>query len=169
MSKPKKVLILYYSRTGITRTLAESIHRRLGGDLVEIKTSQYKQGLYGYIQAALDATLKRIIPIQYELPLEKSYDLVLIGTPVWNASLSSPIQTLMSHSLPKTKQVAFFITHGGSGSKRVFHQMQSLYEKAPVATLEVNTSEIMKRTFGTKLERFIQELSGSKRELQKAA
>ena len=159
----------YYSRTGVTRTLAESIHRRIGGELVEIKTSYYREGILGYLQAVLDATLKRIIPISYEASLDKNYDLVVIGTPVWNASLSSPIQTLMSHSLPKTKQVAFFLTHGGSGAKRVFQQLESLYGKSPIAQLNVTTTEVLKRNFTAKLEKFIQDLTPSKKEIQRAA
>jgi len=170
MNKSKqKILIVYYSRTGITRTLAEALHKRLGGDLIEVTTLAYKTGWRGYIQAALDATLKRIVPIQISHDLEQTYDLVLMGTPVWNASLSSPIHTLMAHSLPRSKQIAFFLTHGGSGSQRVFEQMQSLYGKKPLATLEVNTSEVIKRRFGNQLEQFLQKLQPSKKEIQKAA
>jgi flavodoxin len=170
MNKTKqKVLILYYSRTGITRTLSEAIQRRIGGEIVEIKTEAYRPGWRGYLQAALDATLNRIVPIRMDQPLESSYDLLLIGTPVWNASLSSPIHTLMSHSMPRAKQVAFFVTHGGTGSQRVFDQMETLYRKKPLATLEVTTPEMVKRRFGSKLEQFLQKLQPSKKEIQKAA
>jgi ABC-type Fe3+-hydroxamate transport system substrate-binding protein len=37
-SNNKKTLVVYYSRTGNTRTIADQIHRTVGGDLLEIKT-----------------------------------------------------------------------------------------------------------------------------------
>jgi hypothetical protein len=37
-SHNKRILAVYYSSTGNTRTIADQIHRTVGGDLLEIKT-----------------------------------------------------------------------------------------------------------------------------------
>ena len=35
-----KVLIVYFSKTGNTRTIAQEIHRVIGGDIFEVRTAQ---------------------------------------------------------------------------------------------------------------------------------
>ena len=159
--KESKVLVVYFSRSGATRKVAEVLHERLGGEMVEIHTRQYPKGIRGYLRAGLDSVIGRSIPIRFNPLNDSSYDLVVIGTPVWNASVSAPIRNFITHALPETQRVAFFLTQGGSGDKRVFSQMEDLAGKHPLATLAIAESEVRRRKFNAKLDEFLNSLRSS--------
>jgi flavodoxin len=153
-----RVLIVFYSRTGTTRKVADAIHRELGGELVEVHTRHYPKGLRGFLRASLDAILGRAIQIRSKPTHAQSYDLVVVGTPVWNSSLSTPIRTYMAQSLPHAHHLAFFLTHGGSGARRVFGQMTDLTGRRPLATMAVTESEFQHRNYSDKMHGFVMEL-----------
>jgi flavodoxin len=158
-----KILIIFFSRTGSTRKVAEGIHRKIGGEFIEVTTHHYPRGFKGYFHAGLDAALGRAVSIQSKSPSAPSYDWIIIGTPIWDASVSAPIRTYLSTSLPHSKHIAFFLTHGGSGSRKVFQQMESLCGKHPAATLDVTTSEVHRKKYNEKLEEFVSKLKSGKR------
>jgi len=134
-------LVIYYSRTGVTRKVAQAIGealRNVGADSVEIEEitePKSRKGALGWLMAGKDATLKRpatIHPIKADLA---SFDVVVIGTPVWAFSCATPVRTFCDQHGREAKQVAFFCTMGGSGDKGAFREMQALCAKRPLATL----------------------------------
>lgn len=87
-----------------------------------------------------------------------SYDLVVIGTPVWAWSVSSPIRAYLMQHANKLPQVAFFCTMGGRGDKGTFVQMQALAGKIPRAQAAFTTQEVVEARFAPKLAAFVQAL-----------
>jgi flavodoxin len=162
-----KILIVYYSRTGTTRKLAEAVQREMGGELLEVKTQRYQSGLRGYLLAGLDSILNREIPIQGGVPRKSGYDLVILGSPVWNRSLSAPMRTFMAQTPPKGRHFAHFLTYGGSGSSRAFEQLERLSRTPPEAKLAVTSEEIHDRRYLPKLHEFVRRLA--KVQLRRAA
>src|SRR5581483_5384377 len=113
---------IYYSRTGNTRSLARQIGDALGAEaeLKEVQDRADRTGIVGYLRSGRDAWLQRrteLAPLEVDL---NAFDLVVIGTPVWNASLSSPVRTFLADHANALRAVAFFCTMGGRGSDRVF-------------------------------------------------
>jgi flavodoxin len=137
----KKTLIVYHSRTGHTRRVAEALAQRLDADLDEIRIVQPLDGIAGYVMCAIEAAAGLAPALRPGTRDPAAYELVVVGTPVWFWSLSSPVRSwLESHRL--TRRVAFFCTMGGSGSGRAFAMMTELAGKAPVATLAFTERQI---------------------------
>ena len=89
-------LVIYYSRTGRTRIIAETIAHAINGKLLEITEPQVdRSGVGGYISAAYDAFFdqhREISPRKINLD---SYDAVIIATPLWCWNLALPVHTLL--------------------------------------------------------------------------
>ena len=137
-----RILIVYYSRSGYTRRVARMLARRLGADIDEIKIVQPVRGPLGYALSAIEA-LAEISPAVE--PARKSptrYDCVVVGTPVWFWSLSSPVRAWLAKHRGRTGRFAFFCTMGGSGSGRVFAAMAKAAKTRPVATLALTDDEV---------------------------
>lgn len=130
-----KTLVVYYSRTGHTRTLAHQIAAALQADLDEIRDEADRHGILGYLRSGSDAWFGRRASLLPPGKPPQAYELVLIGTPVWRASVCSPVRTYLADHAAELKQVAFFATMGGFGGARAFRQMQAACGKAPLATL----------------------------------
>jgi flavodoxin len=137
-----KALVVFYSRTGMTRKAAEMIAADLGADLEEVCDTVDRSGVSGYLFAGRDATQKRLTKIKDVKYDPSGYDLVVVGTPVWAWTVSSPIRTYLSIYGPKFRECAFFATYGGSGGEGTFKDMGLLCGKAPKATLGLTAREV---------------------------
>ena len=56
---PKRILIVYYSRTGITREVARALRDELGCEIERIADRGHRGGVLGYLRSAFDATFGR--------------------------------------------------------------------------------------------------------------
>ena len=153
-----KVLVVYYSRTGTTRRLAEEISGRLGADIEEVIDKRNRKGIIGWLSAGRDAGAKRLTEIaepQRELGL---YDLVLIGTPTWNGNISTPIRTYMTKYRESFHDVAIFCT-GSVGDNRPLGDMEALIGKKPLASIKFMVKqEIETGGYIQKMNEFVERL-----------
>jgi flavodoxin len=138
----RRTLIVFHSRSGNTRRIAQALARRLDADLDEIRIVQPLEGALGYTMCAIEAIACLAPALRPAGKDPAAYDLVVIGTPVWFWSLSSPVRSwLERHPLGK-QRVAFFCTMGSSGASRAFATMQQLAGRKPVASLALTDREI---------------------------
>jgi flavodoxin len=153
---PPRLLVVYYSRTGITKKIAGSIASTLDADLDEIVDQTKRSGLLGYLRSGFQASFQRRVPIGPAIRDPAKYDLVAIGTPVWDRALSSPVRSYLHRHRNSFHDVAFFCTCGGRGADRVFAQMTELCTSRPVATLVVLDREVDQA--GPMIDRFATEI-----------
>jgi len=91
-----RTLVIYYSRTGKTRIIADAIARELNGKVLEItEPHSDRSGARGFFSAAYDAIFdqhREIYPRKIDLD---PYDTVIIATPLWSWNLALPMHTLL--------------------------------------------------------------------------
>lgn len=132
-----KVLVVYHSRRGHTRRLAERIAQELRADLVAIEERDPVSGPMGWLRTRLQALLGRAAPIR---PLRKSpldYDLVLVGMPVTGWRLAAPVRAFASTWRGRLPDVAFFATSHGADARPAFDELRRLLARPPLAELVV--------------------------------
>jgi flavodoxin len=153
--KNPRILLAFYSRSGGTWAVANQIRESLGCDVEEIVDRIDRRGLSGYVRSAVDATFHRPADLRPLTADPGDYDLVIVGTPVWNASVSAPVRTFLERA-GRLHRVAFFLSHGGSGSARVFRQMERLSKTRPIATLAVRESAVRRGRIQDDVEAFVE-------------
>ena len=153
-----KTLVVYYSRTGNTRKVAEAIGAGLGADAEEIIDTKNRRGPIGSVCAGKDAVLKRPTAIEEPRKAPASYSLVVVGTPVWAGTMCSAIRTYLARQKDRLPKVAFFLTTMRSGAERTFAQMTELAGRTPVATLEVRAGDVKAGRYAEAVESFVKRL-----------
>jgi flavodoxin len=141
MNRPR-ILVVYFSRSGYTRTLARRIAELSGGDLEEIQEPHGRRGWRGYVRSLVEAVTGQATAIAPGDRRPADYDLVVVGTPVWASSVSSPVRAYLLEHRGQLRQVAFFLTQGGHEHRRVFRQMETAALRAPVAALAMRDGEL---------------------------
>jgi NAD(P)H-dependent FMN reductase len=134
-----RMLVVYYSRSGTTRKIAEALSEALTCDLEEIVETKSRAGIFGYMRSLVEARQKRpsvIAPAERDA---SAYDLVVVGTPVWGWSVSSPVRAYLMTNRDRLPEVAFFCTLGGAGGASTFAQMQGISGKTPRAVVVDHT------------------------------
>ena len=156
--RDSKILLVYYSRTGNTRRIAEAISRELHCDIEEIHETRIRLGLIEFVKSCFEALRRHQAHIGAMEHDPKSYDLLIIGTPVWAGSVSTPVRAYLASHKWTLPDVAFFCTLGHQGSNGAFLEMQKLVAKPPRTCCAVMASQIAAGTFQPDLTRFVREL-----------
>ncbi len=159
-----KMLVVYYSRTGTTRKVAEAAAGALGCAIEEIVDLKKRGGPLGFAVAGKDAALKKLTEIGEMENDPGSYDLVIIGTPVWSFTMSCAVRTWLTREKGRLPAVAFFLTTIQSGIERTFAHMEKLCGKAPIATLALRTKEVSADAHLDKVNAFVAELRAQESE-----
>ncbi|KPK59526.1 MAG: hypothetical protein AMK73_08590 [Planctomycetes bacterium SM23_32] len=155
-----RCLVVYYSRTGTTKQLAERIAEMLGADVEEVVDTKKRSGVLGFVVGGKDARLKRLTAIEKVQKDPADYELVALGTPVWAWTMSPAIRTYVTEQKGRLPAVAFFLTTGGSGMASTFEALAELCGKAPVATLGLKQRQVLKGDPSAPIAAFVEALKG---------
>jgi flavodoxin len=132
-----KTLVVYHSRTGTTRKVAEELARVLKADLDEIHSERSYLGLFGYLRAARDSLRGSLPEVAPAKRSPADYDLVIVAGPLWAGHASPVLRRYVQEHRDQLKQVGILLTHGGSSPKTAFAEIESLAGRKPVATAAI--------------------------------
>jgi hypothetical protein len=159
-----KALVVYYSLSGNTRSVATALVRELGADadIEELRCDRYSPGAWGYIRAASDSWRGRLPPIGPLAHKISDYELAVVAGPIWAYHPATPVRSFMQRERTGMPRVAFVLTHGGAAGERSLREMESIVGRAPVATLLVTERDIKAQTFSSAVSTFAVKLRNAR-------
>jgi len=165
-----KVLVAFYSSAGTTRKVGQAIAAALGADVEDIQEVNPRHldvqgpgGLRkfgGIMLAGAESGIGRATPILPSKYNPANYDLVVIGTPIWNARLTGPVRAYIERHREQLKSVAFF--HTGMDSKpsaRCFRQMEQACGQAPRATAGFQAEKVKAGDVAAEVQEFVSRIA----------
>lgn len=147
----RNCLVVCYSRTGLTATVAQEIANLCGADVELIREQRGRTGPLGYLRSVLDSIFHRTPDILPPAKDPADYSLVVLGTPVWAGNMAAPMRSYLQRYRQHFNRIALFCTMGGSGGDRAFNEMARLCGKEPLASAAITDAEIQRNTYHTKL------------------
>ena len=120
-SKKKKVLVVYFSATGTTKSAAKKIKKATGGKLYQIKAANpYTKADLNYdndnCRANREQEDSSARPkIKGKVKNIRKYDVIFVGYPIWWEKEPMIIRTFLESYKLKGKRIVPFCTSGGSG------------------------------------------------------
>lgn len=111
-----KPLVLYYSRTGHTKIVADELARQLLCQQEEIisKKSRHYLGILNCVADQLFGFNDRMVPLSHTV---QDYTPLVIVSPLWMHKLASPVRTCIKNANLKDRDVYLFVTHRGNYSE----------------------------------------------------
>lgn len=153
-----KTLIIYFSRDGHTKKVAEYLSEKLGANIEEITEPEKRGGLMGYLRSGKESFQEATPKINPLKNNSSEYDLVVLGTPVWAGNVASPVRTYLKEQSSGIKKIAFYCTSKTKDVKKTFEEMKKLSGKEPVATENYTDNIIDKNGHLNDLDDFILKL-----------
>ena len=132
----KKVLVAYFSASGVTARVAKDVSDAAGADLYEIRPAQpYSPGDLDWMDKKSRSTLEMNDPacrpaIDGQVNGMEQYDTILIGFPIWWYVEPRIVDTFLDSYDFSGKTLIPFATSGGSGISKA---QKSLQEHCPAA------------------------------------
>jgi flavodoxin len=119
----KKMLIVYYSFSGNTKYIAEKIREKTGGDVFEIETVKTYPAVYSALteEAKRELQTGDLPALKKNPPDMSSYDLILVGGPVWWYTVPTPVMSFLRKADFAGKKASAFCTHEGGIGKYFPH------------------------------------------------
>jgi len=116
-NKEQKVLVLYYSQTSNTETVAKEIVKNLNADMEEIHSQEpYTGDFKATINRCIEERENGYIPANKPLQANiADYDVIFIGYPIWFGTYAPPVAALLNDIDLSGKKVVPFCTFGSGG------------------------------------------------------
>ena len=127
----KKILVAYFSASGVTAKVAKKMAEAAGADLFEIRPEQpYTKADLNWMDKKSRSTLemndRNCRPAMAEKPDVSGYDVILVGFPVWWYREPSIIDTFLEAYDFTGKTIVPFATSGGSALGKAPARMAEL-------------------------------------------
>ncbi|MBE5986305.1 hypothetical protein BXY41_106168 [Lacrimispora xylanisolvens] len=115
-----KTLIVFYSRTGNVRLLAQKAAQLLSADVEELKDHSEWSGSIGFVRRFHRALIKGDTTLSATTYDPKSYNKILVFTPNWGPALAPAVRTYLKQnkdSIPELSLVVLGAFSDASGAK----------------------------------------------------
>lgn len=137
-----KVLVVYYSRTGNTRFVAEKIAEQLGADVCEVIDKKNRNGRLAFVTGGYESIRKKLTKIEVSITVD-DYDLIIIGSPVWANGITPAIRTFIQQNDFSNKQIVCFVTLKGEDPKKALDNMKEAISPN-ISTAELGITDDLK-------------------------
>jgi len=108
-----KSLVVYYTRDGNTRFVAETIAAEIGADLEEVIDLKKRSGIFGYLSGGRDAIQGKETKISPSVKSPAGYELIVVGSPIWAGRPAPALTTYLKKNDLSGKKVAVFFSQDG--------------------------------------------------------
>ena len=129
-----KILVSYFSASGVTKRVAEKIAEAIKGDLFEIEpvekyTPEDLDWTNKKSRSSVEMQNKSFRPKIKDNNLDISnYDIILIGFPIWWRVAPTVVNTFIESKDLTGKTLIPFCTSGGSGMRYAENDLKKTYQ-----------------------------------------
>jgi flavodoxin len=125
-----KSLVIFYSLTGKTKLVAQTIAEALNAELVEIEeVKPRRRGFVTYLSGGFAAITNKGSQIRPVNVSWNQYDTVFIGSPVWASRPTPAINSLVYANNFKSQSIVPFFTMGGDNSDKALENITAKIER----------------------------------------
>ena len=120
--------VIYYSRTGSTKEVADVIAKEKQAKTIEIKDKSNREGGLNYIKSCIDSVFNRKTNIEPSTVDIGDFDTIYIGSPVWASKPTPAIIEFLNNMDFTDKNVITFATMMGSGATKTTDAMNKIIQ-----------------------------------------
>ncbi|MBU0951405.1 MAG: flavodoxin [Elusimicrobia bacterium] len=159
METGKKILVVFYSRSGNTERVAKDVATAVGADTEKLIDKTKRSGVFGFIfggRGAMRNKETELEPIKTEV---SKYDIVVLGTPVWAGRMTPAIRTYINKNRDKFKTIACIITAGSGSALSIVPSIEELSGKKAIACIGLSGGDLKNEAkYKGKVNKFMEEL-----------
>lgn len=164
----KRMLVLYYSETGVTKTVAEELQKQTGADMeaiepVEPYSGDFQETIARGQREMQSGEMPALKPLTKKIA---DYDIIFLGYPIWFGTYANPIATLVKEQDFAGKKVVPFCSFGSGGLNTSSDALKKALPKAEILEgYGIRTARIAKAE--KELDRFLKEHKYKKGKVKK--
>ena len=164
----QKQLVLYYSETGSTKTVAEVLQKQLNADIESIEpvtpySGNFQETMQRGQRERQSGETPALKPLKSKIA---DYDVIFLGYPIWFGTYAMPIATLVKNEDFAGKTIVPFCTFGSGGLNTSSDELKKALPKAKIQEgYGVRTARVASAE--KELDRFLKENGYKKGHVEK--
>ncbi len=121
----KKILVVYYSNGGNTKKVAEYLNSIVDGDLKKIElVEKYPKNIFQMSNLVRKQIKDGFLPQIKNIDI-LNYDVIFVGSPIWNFSISLPTKAFLKNNNFENKFIIpFFTCSGGVYKNKIIDEFK---------------------------------------------
>ena len=154
-----KKLVAYFSASGVTAKVAETLAEAIGADIFEIEPKvPYTDADLNWMDKNARSTIEMNDPasrpeIAVKRDNMKDYDTIFVGFPIWWYVAPTIINTFLESYNFSGKKIILFATSGGSGFGNTLRELESSATGA-----QISEGRILNRATAEDIQKLIEEI-----------
>ena len=151
-----KTLVVYFSRSGHNRKIAEELTDLISADLEEIVDKDPK----GFIISGWQAIRKKKTEINLLSKDPASYDFVILSTPMWVGGMPPAVRMFIDQYLKDIKTFGFLSVSGnGAKNEKYVDALEREYPFKIEPRLLISDPEFAKNLYQSSLRNFAKQVN----------
>ena len=120
------VLVMYFTRTGNSKRIAEKIKSQINCDVVEIKDDKNWNGILGFIRGGFYCSFwKQTNPIiNPDIDIAK-YSRIVFISPVWASNVAPAVYSFIMNQKERLNDLTIILSNDGSEIEPAFKKIES--------------------------------------------
>lgn len=149
-----KILVVYYSYTGSSRTVAELLCSQQGWQLAAIEETRPRRGAWGSWRCLLDSFFRRCPEIREDGLSPIGFDAVVLVSPIWALRLAGPMRTFVARWRNLLPRVCVVSIMGGRGAANAVAEIGRITGRTPVLSTAFTLREVDDGSLAARLQAF---------------
>jgi hypothetical protein len=138
--------------------VVKKIHKCIGGDLELISEQVSRKGFIGWLKSGSGNSKREVAKIDKTQYDPADYDLVILASPIWAGTVSSPMRGYIKENGEKLERTALFLSNDSGEVDNAFLEIHELLVKPPIIEGSLQRSKI-KTEFESTVNTFIESIS----------
>ena len=154
-----RALVIYYSKTGHTERAAQTIAQALGAETLELTTNRYRMPFFSYLRAGIDSIRGTLPDLTNAPPDTRTYDIVVIGSPVWTSYPATPLRAFLSGKPSLPPATGLFFTNGDKRPpQKAYDMAEQILGKSFAAKTHISNNIDGSEEMDSRIEAFCAEI-----------
>jgi flavodoxin len=156
-----RAAIVYYSRTGTVRQVAEAVAARSGWPLAEVADAKSRAGILGDLRCVIDNLLQRKVEFRYSGPALDRCEHVVVLAPVWMGRLAAPMRSFLAASVstpPLPARVSAICVMAARGGFQAEAEIARLTGRKPAPALVLFERDVLSGEAAAEIDDFVHAL-----------
>jgi len=154
----EKNLIVYYSRTGTARQVADWLGAQSGWQGAGVRDVRPRAGFMGDLRCMLENVLHIPASYRYEGPSLEDFEHVIVIAPIWMGRLASPMRAFLAKQLPFPARLSVVCVMAARGAFNAVEEVARLTATLPAPVLALTQRDVVSGLSQEEISGFIDQV-----------
>ena len=154
----EKNLIVYYSRTGTARLVAEQMAAQSGWQLAEVSDEYPRAGFFGDLRCMIETVFRKRIKYHYAGPPLDEVEQVVVLAPIWMGHLASPMRDFLIDQSPFSANLSVICVMASRGAFNAIEEVMRVTSAVPAPVLALCQRDVLNGLSHSEIAGFIDQV-----------